>query len=130
MFFFLYKNEESPYYALFEHLALQQWTPAAKFIDLYVQKRDHVPAHQLRLFIHLLLLLKLTGQPPDMKIIDRLIMQYVSLLSDMKLDSLVPFYLYHLSEEQSTSKMLDFLEGFFNNCKLILFTCSIFRHRL
>ena len=106
------KNEKSPYYAIFEHLALEQWTAAAKSIDLYVQNKETVTAHELRFFMHLLLLLKLTGQAIDVGIMDRLVGQYTELLVDMKLFAIVPLYFFHLSEGKAKEKMLDFLAGF------------------
>lgn len=102
-------------------MALEQWTTTAKSIDIYVQSKETVPAHELRFFIHLLLLFKLTGQAIDVKIIDRLVEQYTTLLIEMKLNVIVPLYVFHLSDSRATEKMLDFLEGINHNI-LILFS--------
>jgi hypothetical protein len=93
-------------------LALEQWTAAAKFIDDCIQnKEQQMTAHELRFFVHLMLLLKLTRRPPNAQFMDRLIEQYSGLLVEMKLKGSVPLYLYHLSADQSVPRMLDFLEG-------------------
>ncbi|KAL3089400.1 hypothetical protein niasHT_030267 [Heterodera trifolii] len=108
----LRNNESRPYYTLFEHLALERWDFAVRSIGEYfnAKKEGQIAADELRFFVHLVILLRLSGKCfTDLPIFDALIEQYSKLLQQMRLITIVPFYLYHLSPEKSTEKMLDFL---------------------
>uniref|UniRef100_A0A915ER37 Nuclear pore complex protein n=1 Tax=Ditylenchus dipsaci TaxID=166011 RepID=A0A915ER37_9BILA len=107
--------ESNPYYCLFGHLAMGNWTNAVSYIQSYLETSENVlPAHELRFFAHLVLSLKickmLPSEGPVITVIDKLISMFADVLIGMKLFSLVPSYLIHLSGSNSKSKMLDFLE--------------------
>uniref|UniRef100_A0A914LZC2 Nuclear pore complex protein n=1 Tax=Meloidogyne incognita TaxID=6306 RepID=A0A914LZC2_MELIC len=107
--------DENPYYALFEFLSLEDWPSVAKYIGTYLNdNQSQKTANELRYFIHLLLLLKFSDRLPSNLeyVLVNLIENYSSILIQMKLNPLVPFYLFHLPQkEQSFEKMLNFLEG-------------------
>lgn len=110
-----FQSETSPYYSLYEYFALEQWAHAVQFIDEYVNSKGNdqtVPAHELRFFLHLIILIKIVGlyNAPS-QIANKLIEQYTAMLVQMRLNPIVPFYLFHLSEELTTERMLDFLQG-------------------
>uniref|UniRef100_A0A914I9N5 Nuclear pore complex protein n=1 Tax=Globodera rostochiensis TaxID=31243 RepID=A0A914I9N5_GLORO len=109
----LRNSECRSYYVLFEHLAMEQWDSVAESIGEYItngKNVDQIAAHELRFFVHLVILLKLSGKScANWSISDQLIEHYCAMLIQMRLIAIVPFYLYHLSPEKSTEKMLDFL---------------------
>uniref|UniRef100_A0A914HQK6 Nuclear pore complex protein n=1 Tax=Globodera rostochiensis TaxID=31243 RepID=A0A914HQK6_GLORO len=109
----LRNSECHSYYVLLEHLALEQWDSVAESIREYVTNSknvDQITAHELRFFVHLVILLKLSGKScANWSISDQLIEHYCAMLVQMRLIAIVPFYLYHLSPEKSTGRMLDFL---------------------
>uniref|UniRef100_A0A183BHN2 Nuclear pore complex protein n=1 Tax=Globodera pallida TaxID=36090 RepID=A0A183BHN2_GLOPA len=109
----LRNSECRSYYVLFEHLSMEQWDSVAESIGEYVTNSknvDQIAAHELRFFVHLVILLKLSGKScANWSISDQLIEHYCAMLIQMRLIAIVPFYLYHLSPEKSTEKMLDFL---------------------
>uniref|UniRef100_A0A183CCY4 Nuclear pore complex protein n=1 Tax=Globodera pallida TaxID=36090 RepID=A0A183CCY4_GLOPA len=112
----LRNSECRSYYVLFEHLALEQWDNVAESIGEYITNSKNVhhqlTAHELRFFVHLVILLKLSDKScANWSISDQLIEHYCAMLVQMRLIAIVPFYLYHLSPEKSTGKMLDFLMG-------------------
>lgn len=96
---------------MFGYLGLEKWDELFQYIGDYVDDKDTVPAHELRFFVHLIILLKIVGRHSEPVITDKLIEQYSWVLIQMRLNTIVPFYLFHLSEEKSTEKTLDFLQG-------------------
>ncbi|KAI1732257.1 nuclear pore protein [Ditylenchus destructor] len=107
-------NENSPYYSLYGYLAQNDLKGAINYIRNYIETSDdQLPAHQLRFFSHLVLLLKMTGKATFdlMPTLDMLLVMFANVLNEMKLYQLVPSYLIHISPEKSKDKMLDFLEG-------------------
>jgi len=105
----LFRSEESPVYRIYGYLSTMEYEKIDEVLSEQLSTHAILPAHVVRFYAHLVLLLKLMGKGLSVKTVDSVICQFVDVLISLNQFTLAPYYLSQISEEVRKSKFIQLL---------------------
>uniref|UniRef100_A0A7E4ZY00 Nuclear pore complex protein n=1 Tax=Panagrellus redivivus TaxID=6233 RepID=A0A7E4ZY00_PANRE len=107
----LLNHTNTPYYQIISALAVNSFTDVVALIHGDIKTWDEPDPIKLRLYTHLVLLIKASDSSYDPEKADEVILAYVQLLAQLGMTSLVPFYAAKIQSHSPIEVLTEFLYG-------------------